>query len=133
MIHIAIESPCGLPDTSALVFAAIRSWRMARDEGASVQNRLYAMLSRHNCGILAPVFDSFAALCEVALGRSITVGTTAPSDDEALLIGLLNGSRHRRASMTCSDSAGSMLDRAICSTRIMMALAVEPPIAARAA
>lgn len=74
--------------------------------------------------MLAPVFDSLMILCEAALGRPVAVGSGAAlSEDERLLIGLLDGSRHRRASIRCTESAATALDCAISSTRIMVKLA----------
>lgn len=107
----------------AILIDAARCWRDARDSGQSVQPSLSRMLAKHDCGMLAPVFDSLMTLCEAALGRSITVGAAMLSDDEHMLLGLLDGSRPRRACIDCAQGPGSALDCAICSTRIMMALA----------
>ncbi|MEH3046844.1 hypothetical protein [Sphingomonas adhaesiva] len=109
-----------------LLSAAARCWRTARDGGAPVQQRLHAMLTRRGCGMLAPVFDSLMALCEAALGRRIAVGAATLSDDERLLIGLVDGTLPRRACIACPRAQASALDCAICSTRIMIALAIEP-------
>lgn len=80
------------------------------------------MLAPLDCGMLAPVFDSLMTLWEAALGRKITVGGVTLSEDELLLLGLLDGSRPRRACIDCAEGAASALDCAICSTRMMMAL-----------
>lgn len=101
-----------------LVLAAARCWRMARDGRASVQQCLYMMLSPHEWGMLAPVFASLMTLCEAALGRPIAVGGASLSEDECLLLGLLDGSKSRRVCIDC----------AICSTRIMMTLTKDGPI-----
>jgi hypothetical protein len=106
----------------ALVTAAARCWRVARDGGEPIQQSLHAMLAPHDCGMLAPVFDSLMTLCEAALGRPITVGGVALSEDERLLLGLLDGSKCRRVCIECAEGPASALDCAICSTRIMMGL-----------
>lgn len=106
-----------------LLVEALRCWRHARDSGAAVQHCLYQLLDPQGCGMLAPVLDSLMTLFEAALGRPIR--TSAPplrSADEHLLLGLLDGTRARRACMDCPDGAGSSLDCALCSTRIMLVL-----------
>lgn len=49
------------------------------------------------------------------------------SADEHLLLGLLDGSRPRRACIDCAEGAASALDSPICSTRIMMTLTLDRP------
>ena len=116
------EPKTGVAD---LLKAGARCWRSARDTGAPVQQQLHAVLVRRGCGILAPVLDSLLLLCEAALGRSIVVGTAMLSTDERLLIGLVDGTLARRACITCPREAATALDCAICSTRIMIALAIK--------
>jgi len=110
-----------LPLVSAeITTVAIRCWRLARDAGGPVQRRLYAALVQFEAGVLAPVFDALLAACEAALGRRIEVGTTiARSDDERLVLAMLDGSR---ASPGCDAGTASILDGAIRSTRIMLSL-----------
>lgn len=113
---------------SWLISEAARCWRIARDEGKSAQHSLYQLLKPLELGVLAPVFDSLMSLCEAALGRHIQTGNTAAaSADECLLLGLLDGSKSRRACINCEAGAASALDCAICSTRIMLALATGDP------
>lgn len=121
-VHAVIIRPEALPYPKSLVTAAARRWRAARDCGEPVQQSLHTMLEPHDCGMLAPVFDSLMTLCEAALGRKIAVGGALPSEDEHLLLGLLDGSKPRRACIDCAQGAATALDCAICSTRIMMAL-----------
>ncbi len=109
--------------TGDLVSAVMRTWRAARDEHGPVQQRLHAMLAPIGCDILAPVFDSLMTLCEAALGRPVRVGRRRLSADEAMLIGLLEGTRSRAACVDCPRATASALDCALCSTRIMLALA----------
>ena len=110
----------------AILIDAARCWREARDTGQAVQPCLYRTLSFHDVEMLAPVFDSLMTLCEAALGRPIAIGEASTlSEDEHLLLGLLDGSRPRRACLHCPESAATALDCAICSTRIMMGLALS--------
>jgi len=111
-----------------LLTAVVRCWRSARDGGAQVQQSLHRLLAPHGCEMLAPVFDSLMTLYEDALGRRIVPGEgRALSLDEQILLGFLDGSKSRRACIDCAEGAASSLDCAICSTRIMMALAIEAP------
>ena len=121
-LHAPMSRADAAYDSGGLVTAAARCWRGARDGGEPIQQALHAMLTPHDRGMLAPVFDSLLTLCEAALGRRITVGGVTLSDDEHLLLGLLDGSMPRRACIDCAEGAASALDCAICSTRIMMAL-----------
>lgn len=131
MIHAGPIGIGALFGVMELVPAAARCWRAARDEGEPVQQTLHAMLARHDCGMLAPVFDSLMTLCEAALGRPIAVGARkALSDDERLLVGLLDGSNPRRACIDCAEGPGHALDCALCSTRIMMAMTLGLPAGA---
>jgi len=122
-----------LPGPGRLVVTVARCWRAARDLGApvQVQQRLHAMLAPLHCDMLAPVFDSLMTLCEATLGRKIAVGGAALSEDERLLLGLLDGSESRRAGIDCATGAASALDCAVRSTRLMLGLAfpglIPPP------
>lgn len=108
---------------------AARCWRAARDAKVPVQQHLHTMLAPLHRGMLAPVFDSLLTLCEAALGHPITVGKSRLSADESLLVGLMDGSVSR-ACIDCSPSMATVLDCAICSTRIMIALGKTPPFEA---
>lgn len=125
MIHSAIVPADTLAIPADIVTAAVRCWRKARDERAPVQQRLYALLSRYDRDMLAPVFASLMTLCEAALGRRFLVGGATRSDDEHLVLGLIDGSIARRTCVDCAPGMGSALDCAICSVRIMLALAPE--------
>lgn len=77
--------------------------------------------------MLAPVLDSLCLFYEAALGRSMRVGeATMLSDDEHLLLGLLDGSKPRQC-LDCPTGAATALNCALCSTRIMLALTVGYP------
>lgn len=113
---------------AAILIDAARCWRDARDAGRSVQPSLFKTLSRSDCEVLAPVLDSLMMLCEAALGRSFATGSEARiSEDEHLLLGLIDGSKLRHACIDCAEGTASALDCAICSTRIMMGLMIGQP------
>lgn len=122
-------APMGIaqsPLRSSLITAVARCWRAARDERENAQKCLYALLRPVGLGVLAPVFDSLFSLCESALGRKIATGRRAvASADERLLLGMLDGSRPRRDCLHCDKGKASALDCAICSTRIMLTLAID--------
>lgn len=113
----------------AILIDAARCWREARDSGRSVQPCLSRTLDLHDCAMLAPVLDSLCLFYEAALGRPMTVGEAlALSDDEHLLLGLVDGSKPRQC-LNCPKGAATALDCALCSTRIMLALTLGQPTA----
>lgn len=119
-------SPPGLltAATPNVLVEVARCWSKALRSGISVQPCLYRILRPHNAQILAPVLDSLLRFYESALGRSLVVGSaTNLTSDEAQLVGMMDGSVERNASIICSKEAANGLDRAITSARIMMRLA----------
>jgi hypothetical protein len=111
----------------ALLVDAARCWRDARDAGRPPQPSLSDMLAAHDCAMLAPVLDSLCLFYEAALGRRLTVGAAfALSEDEQLLLGLVDGSEPR-CCLECSEGTASAFDCALCSTRIMLALNLGQP------
>jgi len=111
----------------AILIDAARCWRDARDRGQSVQPSLSRTLSQHDCSMLAPVLDSLCLFYEAALGRPMAVGATLTlSDDEHMLLGLVDGSQPR-CCLNCAKGAATALDCALCSTRIMLALTLGYP------
>jgi hypothetical protein len=118
--------PAGAAASAAILIDAARCWRRARDTGEAIQPRLAQALAMHDCSILAPVLDSLIRFYELARGRPMAVGNAGtPSDDERLLLGLLDGSTPH-ACIDCLEDAATMLDCALCSARIMLALAQQP-------
>lgn len=112
---------------AAMLIDAIRSWRGARDGHRSIQPCLARTLDAHGCALLAPLMDSLIRFYEAALGRPIMIGGAAMvSEDEHLLVGLVNGSASR-ACLGCPEGAANALHCALCSTRIMLALALGAP------
>ncbi|HEX7855955.1 MAG TPA: hypothetical protein VF503_19905 [Sphingobium sp.] len=107
----------------AMIVDAARCWQAARERHESLQPCLSGLLAHHDCGMLTPVLDSLFLLYEAGLGREVRSGDGEMlSDDEDLLLGLLDGSRARRACIDCTEGVASALDCAICSTRIMLAM-----------
>ena len=116
-----------LASSQTLVDVA-RCWRAARDQGDPVQPSLFRLLAKRSGDMLAPVFDSLLTLYEAVLGRPVATGEAAMlSDDEACLLGLVEGLRPVHACIDCAEGAASALQCAICSTRIMIDLAAEVP------
>lgn len=133
MMHTAIARAARPLRTDALVTAVARRWRSARDRGLPVQARLFALLSPRNWEMLVPAFDSLMALSESAMRRPIATGTGRElTGDEAMLIGLIDGSVPRRDCIDCGVGPASALDSAIRSTRIMMALVMSAPVGTQA-
>ena len=113
----------------AILIDAVRCWRDARDSGQSAQPCLSRTLAAHDGVMLAPVLDSLCLFYEAALGRPMTVGQAlALSDDEHLLLGLLDGTRPHNFPAS-PKRLGAVLDCALCSTRIMLALTIGRPVA----
>ena len=105
----------------SIIVEATRCWRKARDTGQAVQPSLYQMFVPHDCEMLAPVFDSLMSLCENALGRPVVIGSAmALSEDESMLLGLLDGSRQRCTCIDCLTEVAASLDCAITSTQILI-------------
>ncbi|MET0137010.1 MAG: hypothetical protein ABW192_01350 [Sphingobium sp.] len=129
--HFAPPSICSsivLP--ADLIVEAARCWRDARDMGRPVQPCLFGLLSRHDCGMLAPVLDSVMTLCEAALGRGLCAGAPDErSKDEELLLGLIDGSRSLRSGAGAGAGVARSFACALCSARIMMGRerAFQPP------
>jgi hypothetical protein len=140
------ERPCFLPESRAMnaittfprcatlpvhadfVVAVARHWRSARDRGQPAQVQLYALLSPHHWEMLTPVLDSLMTLWESALARPVATGSgRILSPDEAMLLGLLDGSVPRHACVACPAGPGRALDCAIATTRIMIGLVARGP------
>jgi hypothetical protein len=113
----------------AILIDAARCWREARDRGRSVQPCLFQTLDQYDCTMLAPVLDSLCLIYEAALERPMMVGDAFTlSDDEHLLLGLVDGSEPRQC-LTCAHDVRNTLASAVCSTRVMLALTLGKPIA----
>jgi len=114
----------------AMLIEAARCWREARDTRRPVQPGLFALLSRHGHGMLAPVFDSLFALAEGVSGRRIVTGNGPTlSADEHRLIDLFE------EAAPPSDGCGLAvaLNCGVRSLHILLAQAVGRPVARLAA
>lgn len=108
-----------------LLIEVARCWRDARDAGVRVQPRLSRLLSSRNLAMLAPVFDSLLRFFEQALGRSVATGWhTAISEDEHLLLNLVQDNGRWPAALPCPPAYVDALRRAIGSARIMLTMAM---------
>lgn len=117
------------PTSATILIEAARCWREARDMGRAVQPSLYRLLTGLGCGMLAPVLDSLMTLWEWAVGRRFAPGSGQISNDERLLLGLLDGSRSLHGGVDCEEGRALALRCAITSTRIMLALVKGQPVA----
>lgn len=116
---------------ATMLVDAFRCWNEARMAGKPVQPCLSRVLDAHDCTMLTPVLDSLIHLYEIGLGRPVLAGDGPDiSEDEHLLLDLVDGRFSRTACLACDKDIGTALDCAICSTRIMMALTVPPDAAA---
>jgi hypothetical protein len=116
---------------ATMLVDAFRCWSEARMAGEPVQPCLSRVLDAHDCTMLSPVLDSLIHLYEIGLGRPVLAGDGPDiSEDEHLLLDLIDGRFSRKACLACDKDIATALDCAICSTRIMMALTVPPHAAA---
>jgi hypothetical protein len=110
---------------ASIITSSIRCWREACDAKLPVQPHLYRMLEEQDCTILAPVFDSLFCFYEAALKRPIAVGGAGSvSEDERLLLSLVDRPALCRSKLDCPRGAEIGLNCALCSTRIMLSLAM---------
>jgi len=109
-----------LPEVHGLVTAAARCWRVARDQHAAVQRRLYRLLAERDYGMLAPVFHGLLTLYEVTLNRPLIVGGSVLSQDEQALLDMIGGSGGREAPTRCSEGMAEAFSGAVQSARIML-------------
>jgi hypothetical protein len=111
---------------AVVLISAMRCWRDARDRGSLVQPCLFRTLAEADGELLAPVLDGLIHSYETALGRAIVTGDGWPSEDEQLLLNLVDGLRSC-ASIGASQGCESVLACALCSTRIMLAATLRAP------
>lgn len=114
----------------AILIEAARCWREARDSSRPVQPSLFAMLSRHGHGMLAPVFDSIMTLAEGVFGKRIATGSGSTlSEDEYRLLDLFEGSGSRAG----GGGLATALQCAVGSLRILLTRTLGTPVARSAA
>ena len=116
----AREVPCR--ERLIALCARMRHRSIARDH--PVQPSLVRLLNRFGVAVLAPVIDSLCYTFEQALQRSMQTGKGhGRSADERMLYGLISGERPATC-LACPASSAELLQCALCSTRIMLALAL---------
>ncbi|GFE73850.1 hypothetical protein [Novosphingobium sp. TCA1] len=121
-------TPSGPPATlpPSLLVDIARCWHFARRDGIPPQPSLALRLDTFDCAVLAPVMDSFCLLFESALGRPLRTGRShSLSQDERLMVALLEGPELRRDVLPCEEPRGTLLGLAIRSTRVMVALTLR--------
>jgi hypothetical protein len=106
--------------STAIIVGAMRCWRKARDAGHLALPYLFRILEEPDFALLAPALDSLIHFYEAALGRLIETGDGRLSEDEQLLLALVDGAQSG-ASIARSQESAHVLDCALCSTRIMLA------------
>ncbi len=121
MTYISAPRPSGSVAVLSIVVEAARRWREARDGKMAVQPHLFTALADKGCSILAPVFDSLLYLFEAAMRRPLRTGLgKSLSDDERMLLDLLDGERRGHDRPMPADGAGQTFETALISTRIML-------------
>lgn len=117
-------TPARLPPS--VVVDMIRCWCGAKRQGVPTQPRLTRRLEALDCTVLAPVMDSFCSLFEFALGRPLHTGRLQDlSEDEQMMLSLLEGLERRAIALPCEEPRGTLLDLAIRSTRVMITLTLR--------
>ncbi|WIW88556.1 hypothetical protein K3M67_00790 [Sphingobium sp. V4] len=121
---IARHSPAAL----YLFLEAVRCWSAARRAGQPVLARLHARLGHHGWAQLLPAIDSLMALTETALGRRLATGRgPLLSEDENMLINLLQGRRIAPVVHACSDAVACAFCSAVRSVQILMDMELGRP------
>lgn len=128
--------PGSAPSTTTAILEAVRSWRVARDAGNSIQPALYGLLETRGYGLLAPVLDGLLTLFEAASRRRFDAG--APSDsvitgDEHQLLDLLEGDESvPPPTDQLRPDLAAALRVAVRSCRILLRSMIRPDTAALA-
>jgi len=130
-----VAPPAPGQSASSAILEAVRSWRVARDAGNSIQPALYAPLETRGYGLLAPVLDGLLTLFEAASRRRFDAG--APSDsvitgDEHRLLDLLDGDDVTPPADQFRPDLAAAMRVAVRSARVMLrsVIRLEPLAAA---
>ncbi|NWK96906.1 hypothetical protein DM806_14775 [Sphingobium lactosutens] len=122
--RIARHSPAAL----YLFLEAIRCRSAARRSGQPVLASLHARLGRHGWAQLLPAIDSLLGLTETMLGRQLRTGRgPALSEDENMMINLLQGRRIAPIAHACSDAVACAFCSAVRSVQILMDMELGRP------
>lgn len=117
-----------------LFLEAVRCWGRARRMRRPTLTSLYAHLGHYGCGQLLPAVDSLLELSESLLGRPLQMGRgEALTQDENMLINLLQGRRIAPLAHRCSDALLCAFCSALRSVQILMDMELGHRVTKRAA
>lgn len=112
-----------------IITSTLRDWQGAFKAGVPSMPHLFAQLRSPGSALLAPVLDSLFRFYQAALKRPLLVGHDARlSDDEALLLALVSEPDLCSEKLDCPAGIALGFNCALCSARIMLALALEPSL-----
>lgn len=115
--NIARQSPSAL----FLFLEAVRCWGRARRLRRPTLNHLYARMGHYGCAQLLPAIDSLLDLSITLLGRPLHLGSSPNlTDDENMLINLLQGCRDAPFAHACSEGLLCTFCCALRSVQILM-------------
>ena len=134
MTHISSSIARQSPAALYLFLDAMRCWGAARRAGQPVLVRLHMRLGRHGWAQLLPAIDSLLGLTEAMLGRRLRLGRgPSLSEDENMLIDLLQGRRIAPIVHMCSEAVACIFCGAVRSVQILMDMELGRPDQQRAA
>lgn len=114
---IARKSPSAL----FLFLGMVRCWSQARRTRRAALTQLHARFGQYGCGQLIPAIDSMLDLTSRMLDRPIRAGRgPALSDDENMLINLLQGRRVAMLDHRCSEALLCAFCCAVRSVQVLM-------------
>lgn len=127
---IARQSPSAL----FLFLEALRCWGQARRAHRPTLVHLHARLGHYGCSQLLPAIDSLLDLTGTLLGRPLHFGRgPGLSDDENMLINLLQGRPVAPLVHRCSDALLCTFCCAVRSVQVLMDMELSRPATRRAA
>ncbi|WHO39799.1 hypothetical protein PMI04_004200 [Sphingobium sp. AP49] len=114
------------PATLYILLGAVRCWAAARRRRRPAMAQLHLRLRRYGCEQLSPALDSLLRLGEQVTGHGLRTGRgTRLTEDENLLIDLLQARWTGPVPYTCSDAIACAFCYAVRSTQILLAQALE--------
>lgn len=114
------------PSTLYILVDAVRCWAAARRRHRPAMAQLHLRLRRYGCEQLSPALDSLLRLGEQVTGHSLRIGRGSRlSEDENLLIDLLQTRWSGPVPYACSDAIACAFCYAVRSTQILLAQALD--------
>ncbi|MDV3477761.1 hypothetical protein RZ533_01180 [Sphingobium yanoikuyae] len=114
------------PATLYILLDAVRCWAAARRRHRPAMAQLHLRLRRYGCEQLSPALDSLLRLGEQVTGHGLRTGRGPRlSEDENLLIDLLQARWTGPVPYACSDAIACAFCYAVRSTQILLAQALE--------